>query len=56
MSDWTSWGGLAPSETKEETSKAQPLGKKDDDGTPGPPGTLSWNSSGRAALRREQQE
>jgi hypothetical protein len=48
--------GLAPSEMKEETSKAQPSEKKDDDGKPGPPGTLSGNRSGRAALRREQRE
>jgi hypothetical protein len=29
---------------------------KDDGGTLGPTGTLSGNCSGRAALRREQQE
>jgi hypothetical protein len=35
-----------PSEAKEETSKAQPLEKKDGGGTLGPPGTLSGNCSG----------
>jgi hypothetical protein len=29
---------------------------KDDGGTLGPPGTLTGNRSGQAALRREQQE
>jgi hypothetical protein len=48
--------GSAPSETKVETSKAQPSQKKDDGGTPGPTGTLSRNRSGLAALRREQRE
>jgi hypothetical protein len=48
--------GLTPSETKEETSKLQPSEKKDYDGTPGPPDTLSWNHSGQVALRREQQK
>jgi hypothetical protein len=46
----------APFETKKEISKAKPSEKKDDGGTPGLPGTLSGNSWGRAALRREQRE
>jgi hypothetical protein len=33
-----------------------PSEKKDDDDAPGPPGTLSGNPSGRAALRKEQRE
>jgi hypothetical protein len=49
--------GSAPSETKEETSKAQPSEKnKDDGGTPGPIRNLSGNRSGRATLTREERE
>jgi hypothetical protein len=43
--------GSAVSETKEETSKAQP---SDDGGTCGPAHTLLGNCSGCVALRREQ--
>jgi hypothetical protein len=46
--------GLATSEIKEETSKAQPSEKKDGDSIPGLIGTLSGNSLGRAALCRDQ--
>jgi hypothetical protein len=50
--------GSAPSETKEETSKAQPSerNKDDDGGKPGPACTLSGSRSGRVTLRREQRE
>jgi hypothetical protein len=49
--------GSAPTETKEVTSKAQPLEKnKDDGGTLGPARNVSGNRSGCAALRREQVE
>jgi hypothetical protein len=49
-------GGVGPSETQEETSKAQPSEKNIDDGTSGQARILSGNLLGRAALRelREQ--
>jgi hypothetical protein len=50
-------GGVGPTETKEETFKAQPSEKnKDGVGTFGPACTLSGNRTGLAALRREQRE
>jgi hypothetical protein len=48
--------GSAPSEMKEETSKAQTLEKRDGSGTPGLFRTLSGNCSGQVALKRELQE
>jgi hypothetical protein len=45
--------GLAPSEMKEETSKAQPL-NKGDGSTPGQACILSGKHSGWVTLRREQ--
>jgi hypothetical protein len=47
---------LVHSETKEETLKAKPSKKKDDGGTPGPPGTLSEDRSGGASIKREYRE
>jgi hypothetical protein len=48
--------GSAPSEIKEETSKAQTFEKKDDSGTPGLLYTISGNRSGQATLKKELQE
>jgi hypothetical protein len=46
----------APSETKEETSKALPSEKKYDGSKHGSARTLTGNRSGHAVLRREQRE